>query len=194
MEQVDLDNAVAAMTSATNELRLAEQLHKDSVLQIEKNKSDILKRLSNDDIIGAVTAFPTQTAPSGWLECNGAALSRTAYANLFAIIGTTFGEGDGSTTFNLPDLRGEFIRGLDNGRGVDIGRILGSWQDSLTTIPHGVILRSSIFGVADGVVDHNSISHVVGAYDMNTAPFGNSSDIYYENRPQNVALLLCIKY
>lgn len=79
---------------------------------------------------GLVAHFARSTAPAGWLKANGAAVSRTAYADLFAVIGTMFGAGDGFATFNLPDLRGEFIRGWDNGRGVDGGRALGSWQDS----------------------------------------------------------------
>ena len=76
----------------------------------------------------AVLYFAGQTAPVGWLKANGAAVSRTAYAALFAAIGTTYGAGDGSTTFNLPDLRGEFMRGWDDGRGIDHGRVLGSAQ------------------------------------------------------------------
>lgn len=79
---------------------------------------------------GAIIPFAMGTAPSGWLVCNGAAVSRTTYSALFAAIGTTYGAGNGSTTFNLPDLRGEFIRGLDNGRGVDSGRTLGSTQSA----------------------------------------------------------------
>jgi phage-related tail fiber protein len=77
---------------------------------------------------GAVMHFARTTAPAGWLKANGAAVSRTAYAALFAALGTTFGAGDGFNTFNLPDLRGEFLRGLDDGRGVDAGRALGSAQ------------------------------------------------------------------
>lgn len=60
--------------------------------------------------------------------CHGQAVNRTQYAGLFEIIGTTHGSGDGSTTFNVPDLRGEFIRGVDAGRGVDPARALGSKQ------------------------------------------------------------------
>lgn len=77
---------------------------------------------------GAVMPFAQSSAPTGWLKCNGAAVSRTTYATLFAAIGTTYGAGDGSTTFNLPDLRGEFVRGLDDGRGIDAARALGSAQ------------------------------------------------------------------
>ncbi|WP_287956581.1 phage tail protein, partial [Snodgrassella sp.] len=66
---------------------------------------------------GVIQFFTIDWAPTGWLKANGAAVSRTTYANLFAAIGTKFGAGDGKTTFNLPDLRGEFIRAYDDGRG-----------------------------------------------------------------------------
>lgn len=75
-----------------------------------------------------IAYFARSTAPAGWLKANGAAISRTAYADLYAAIGTTYGAGDGFNTFNLPDLRGEFVRGCDDGRGVDGGRTLGSAQ------------------------------------------------------------------
>lgn len=80
--------------------------------------------------IGASIYWNSPTLPNGFLKENGAAISRTVYPELFAKIGITFGAGDGSTTFNLPDSRAEFIRGLDDGRGVDAGRTLGSWQAS----------------------------------------------------------------
>lgn len=68
---------------------------------------------------GTVLPYAGTTAPSGYLLANGAAVSRTTYASLFAVIGTSFGAGDGTTTFNLPDLRGRFVRGMDNGAGRD---------------------------------------------------------------------------
>ena len=71
------------------------------------------------DFIGAVIAFPTAVVPSGWLQCNGSAVNRITYANLFTLIASTYGDGDGSTTFNIPDLRGEFIRGFDDSIGND---------------------------------------------------------------------------
>ena len=77
---------------------------------------------------GSVHMMATTTAPSGYLKCNGTAISRTTYAALFAIIGTTHGAGDGSSTFNVPDLRGEFVRGWDDSRGVDSGRNFGTSQ------------------------------------------------------------------
>lgn len=59
---------------------------------------------------GMVLYFANSTVPTGWLQCDGAAVSRTTYANLYAAIGTVYGSGDGSTTFNLPDTRGQFVR------------------------------------------------------------------------------------
>jgi microcystin-dependent protein len=60
---------------------------------------------------GEITMWPTNTAPAGWQLCDGSAISRTTYATLFAVIGTTFGVGDGSTTFNVPNHSGIFVRG-----------------------------------------------------------------------------------
>lgn len=78
---------------------------------------------------GMLGIFAMNTAPAGWLKANGALLSRTVYADLFAAIGTTYPGGDGATTFRLPDFRGEFLRAWDDGRGVDGGRAFGSYQD-----------------------------------------------------------------
>lgn len=79
--------------------------------------------------VGDVKTVATEEPPLGWLKCNGAVVSRTQYAALFDVIGTRFAAGNGSTTFGLPDLRGEFVRGWDDGRGVDPGRELGSAQE-----------------------------------------------------------------
>lgn len=79
---------------------------------------------------GAVGFFAASTVPTGWLECDGSAVSRTTYAPLFAYLGTTWGSGNGSTTFNVPDFRGEFLRGWDHGKGTDSGRTFGSHQDA----------------------------------------------------------------
>ena len=82
---------------------------------------------------GTVIAFAGNSAPAGYLICNGAAVSRTTYAGLFAVIGTTYGAGDGSTTFNLPDLTGKFIQGSGTAGTVkaaglpNITGALGAW-------------------------------------------------------------------
>jgi microcystin-dependent protein len=68
---------------------------------------------------GSVMAYMGTSAPTGWLLCNGTAYSRTQYAALFAVVGTGSGQGDGSTTFNVPNMQGVFLRGVDNGIGND---------------------------------------------------------------------------
>lgn len=78
--------------------------------------------------IGTIFFVADDAAPEGSLICDGRLLSRTTYADLFAKLGTTYGAGNGSTTFQLPDYRGEFLRGWDGGRGVDAGRVRGSFQ------------------------------------------------------------------
>jgi microcystin-dependent protein len=74
-------------------------------------------------LIGVVLPFAGSAAPTGWLLCYGQAVSRTTYDNLFAVIGTTYGAGDGSTTFNLPDLRGRAVAGMDNMGGTAASRL-----------------------------------------------------------------------
>lgn len=65
--------------------------------------------------VGSITMWATATAPSQWLLCDGSAVSRNIYAHLFSVIGTTFGVGDGSTTFNVPNFQGRVPRGVDGG-------------------------------------------------------------------------------
>lgn len=81
--------------------------------------------------VGSVLPYAGSNAPSGWLLCDGSAVSRSTYSDLFNVVGTTFGAGDGSTTFNLPDLRGRFPLGLDNMGGNSANRVTASQADSL---------------------------------------------------------------
>ncbi|MFJ3374838.1 phage tail protein [Pseudomonas sp. NPDC086112] len=90
-----------------------------------------LQQQVGDSMTGMVSAFAMKVAPTGWLTCNGAVVSRTSFASLFARIGTTFGAGDGVTTFTLPDMRGLFPRGWDDGRGLDPSRAFGSFEDMM---------------------------------------------------------------
>lgn len=88
---------------------------------------------TTDDRIpsGVLIAYGAATAPSGWLLCDGAAVSRTTYADLFAIIGTAFGTGDGSTTFNVPDCRGRYFLGKDDMGGTSANRVTATQADNL---------------------------------------------------------------
>ena len=145
---------------------------------------------------GTVEAF-AGNIPAGWLECNGAAISRAAYAKLFLAIGETYGAGDGATTFNLPDLRGEFIRGLDAGRGVDAGRVLGSDQvDSVIEHVHRQTFSAN-GGSASNVARADTPLAGTGSTFKSSGAFdsGNAAQIgETETRPRNIAMRYGIKY
>ena len=158
---------------------------------------------------GAVLYFAGRTAPAGWLKANGAAVSRTAYAALFAAIGTTYGLGDGRSTFNLPDLRGEFIRGWDDGRGVDPGRGFGFGQaDAMRQHYHGIGYISpnnddGAFVVRNWTTtEQQTMQFINGNGNSAVRTLSASSnlgttnaidDATGETRPRNVALLAIIK-
>lgn len=177
--------------------------------------------------VGSVQMFmiaPTSLQfPSGYLELNGAAISRTTYATLFSKIGTIGGSGDGSTTFNLPDMRGVVPRGFDNGRGLDPSRAFGSYQaDAYASHSHGVSDPGHAHGVYDpghhhswyttnGSAGGNYMSIINGdnsiantwtdnnaatGIGINAAGTGISINAAggSETRGKNVALTLAIKY
>lgn len=155
-----------------------------------KTLADILADLAISkiqiDIAGEIKTFAMSSAPTGFLKCNGAAVSRTTYARLFTAIGVTYGVGDGVTTFNLPELRGEFIRGLDDGRGVDTGRGIGTAQaDELKSHTHTVYGAGS----ADNSGDYAARSYSSYPINFTSAATGGS-----ETRPRNKAMLYCIRY
>ncbi|CBI76843.1 putative phage protein [Bartonella clarridgeiae 73] len=86
---------------------------------------------------GFIACFAMEKIPIGWLLCDGKAYAREEYASLFEAIGEVWGKGDEKTTFNVPDFRGMFLRGLDSERGIDKGRVLGSQQrDSFESHTH----------------------------------------------------------
>jgi phage-related tail fiber protein len=163
---------------------------------------------------GLISFFTMAAAPIGWLKANGAAISRTTYAGLFAAIGTNFGAGDGSTTFNLPDLRGEFLRAWDDGRTVDNGRGFGTWQDSGNrwhnhggstggisnnhqhyTGLNSILNSGSDFGSDGAEVARNGPGSQQWTGDPNqNHSHGINGDGLAEARPRNIALLACIKY
>lgn len=143
---------------------------------------------------GAVGWFAGAAAPSGWLKANGALVSRTTYGALFSAIGTTYGAGDGSTTFALPDLRGEFVRGWDDGRGIDGGRVRGSAQAD--AIREGTFPALSAGSNPTGSVSLVStyLGIVPTGSALNDRVFRIGTAGVTETRPRNVALLACIKF
>ncbi|MFJ2384561.1 phage tail-collar fiber domain-containing protein [Pseudomonas protegens] len=136
---------------------------------------------------GCVMMCAMTAPPAGYLKANGATLSRITYASLFAAIGTTFGAGDGVNTFNIPDLRAEFLRGWDDGRGADLGRGLGTWQSQE--------IQSHTHTMPSG---HGSVWTAWGRVNVglgqSAGTFSTDAVGGAETRPRNVALLACIKY
>jgi microcystin-dependent protein len=137
---------------------------------------------------GMTASFAGTSCPTGWLKANGSPQDRTTYSALFSYIGTTYGIGNGSTTFNLPDLRGYFVRAWDDGAGVDSGRAIGTSQ-------------------ADGIKDHtHNFPNAANTYNGGTTSIQLSTNSGYtyntgsmngggtETRPKNIAQLYCIKY
>lgn len=151
---------------------------------------------SGEIMAGQIVFCAGNSIPNGYLECNGATVSRTTYATLFAAIGSTYGPGDGATTFALPDLRGEFLRGADRGRGVDSGRAVGSGQS------HGTgdhVHQAAYVGgyVNAGDVDNARIAFATAQSTTNGATSlrtGNNIGSTTETRPRNVAMIAAIKY
>jgi phage-related tail fiber protein len=139
----------------------------------------------------SVFALATSTVPSGYLECNGAAVSRTTYADLFSAIGTTYGSGNGSSTFNVPDMRGEFLRGWDNGRGVDSSRTLGSSQDhQLQEHTHTILGRDFAPPFGGNPITIRDLNGSNISKDTNSGTTGNFGS---ETRPRNIAMMYVIK-
>lgn len=176
---------------------------------------------------GKIAYFARVNPPTGWLEANGALVSRNTYPDLWqeaqdsgnlvteAVWSAgnfgSYSTGDGSTTFRIPELRAEFIRGLDNGREIDKGRVLGSNQDDEYKVhqhesPYpsnpgsdkianflevfGYGRTSSETGQKTELFnsDDDSIAEGIEVHPLVSASGGS------ETRPRNVALLVCIKY
>ncbi|MGN6535217.1 MAG: phage tail protein [Mesorhizobium sp.] len=104
--------------------------------------------------LGVVADFAGSTAPAGWLLCYGQAISRTTYAALFAVIGTTYGTGDGSTTFNVPDCRGRVSAGRDDMGGTDAGRLSGFFGSIARTLGGVLGAASHVLTIAQ-MPSHN---------------------------------------
>ena len=142
---------------------------------------------------GAVMPFAMNSAPSGWLAADGAAVSRTTYAALFAAIGTAHGSGNGSTTFNLPDLRGIFVRGSGSQEisGITYSKTFAAKEaDELKSHTHGMFTQSGSAGGNGFGSDYVAVTIAANQ----TGPKGTFATGGDETRPANIALLYCIKF
>ncbi|MCZ2203723.1 tail fiber protein [Bartonella sp. A05] len=161
---------------------------------------------------GLIATFAMEKLPEGWILCDGKAYLRKQFANLFSAIGEIWGKGDGTTTFNVPDLRGMFLRGLDNEKGIDKGRTLGSRQeDSFKAHTHTGKTKEA--GAHTHTYEELSVLENMTAIDdsewrnvyskfrtKNTSRAGNHSHEIIlnqtggeETRPVNVAVVYAIK-
>lgn len=182
----------------------------DQIILLDSATGQMRGRASQQSIgnpPGTILTFGSPTPPTGYLNCNGAAISRTTYATLFAAIGTWWGVGDNSTTFNVPDMRGEFMRGFDGGRGVDVGRVFGSFQGEMfLSHTHSLYDPSHAHAASGGysfvvvVGGSGGQGNVGSGYSSvgSTDYRGTGQSVYAtggnETRPRNKAGLFCIKF
>ena len=188
-------------TPATGDIRF-----NTTLTQFEGYNGSAWGEIANGVPAGSVFSFATSTVPSGYLECNGAAVSRSTYASLFSSISTTWGVGDGSSTFNLPDLRGQFVRGWDNSAGVDSGRSFASSQSdqnkahnhSVNDSGHNHTIGNwgGNFGGGSGALTfRNDVSGTNGSIIQNsTTGISIQNDGGTEVRVKNYALMYVIKF
>lgn len=155
---------------------------------------------------GIVSAFAGVTAPSGWLMCYGQAVSRTDYSALFTALSTTYGSGDGSTTFNIPDMRGRAIAGVDNMGGTAASRLTSTVLSASNTLGATGGTQTHTLTTAE-LASHNHTqnshnhtqdshnhtqsshnhtqdahNHIVGTYEGTQAVQGGTGDLYYTRR------------
>jgi len=192
-------------TAATGDIRFNTTLS-----QFEGYNGAAWGEIANGVPAGSIFSFASTTVPSGYLECNGAAVSRSTYATLFATISTTFGTGDGSSTFNLPDLRGQFVRGWANNASNtgDDGRSFASSQAdqnkthghtaSVTDPGHKHVTKghgtqddggSNVTGSTSGGSSSTSMNDANTGITVSVASDGGA-----EVRVKNIALMYVIKF
>lgn len=166
-----------------------------TLTQISQALNDLLPRLEPAGAVptGCIAHF--HTVPDGWLLCNGAAVSRTTYANLFAVIGTTYGTGDGVATFSLPNLAGRFLESITNA--ADVGRMKEAGLPNITGQHNGTPWIGSGLGAFFVPESHDRIPDG-GSWAKSTVSFdaSRSESIYGMSisvQPYAVMVLACIK-
>lgn len=191
-------NSTLDGSGATTPRALYEKVSGSWVMRIDLSPTAV-------SCVGMVAFFAMDTPPDGWLVCSGQNVSRTTYAKLFAAIGVKWGSGNGSTTFTLPNLQNEFIRGASSTRPVGtkegdaIRNITGSLNsladnENLTSadtvVMEGALYLSELRTRAVGYGAGNDTGYNVLGFDASLAGVPTAD----ENRPRNIALLACIRY
>jgi microcystin-dependent protein len=207
---LDADLATLSLPASTTITAFAKTLLDDA------NAAAMIATLGvNSMPVGTIIPFAGETPPTGYLECNGATVSRTTYATLFAAIGVAWGEGDSSTTFHLPDLRGRFLRGWDHGAARDpdaatrsacnsggqTGDHVGSVQtEALKSHDHGAA-GGHTHGfawvspyIAGAKLGSGSVGDDVSGTTSSDGSHSHSTGSGTETRPLNAGVIYCIKY
>lgn len=166
---------------------------------VNENNELVNSETKNTDVdIGFAKPFGGMVVPPGYLYCDGSEVSRQAYGKLFAAIGTTWGEGDGENTFNIPDLRGIFVR-CDGGEN---NAPMGERQGDATSVK-GITMTmqrsrtNSLQSVNDGNNElplniNGAEAYYAYVYASSTSGYPLSGAI--ETRPINTAMKYCIRY
>lgn len=149
---------------------------------------------SGDLPVGTIIHWPLATPPAGYLKFSATAISRTRYAKLFALLGTAYGAGNGSTTFNIPDGRGLFARFLDDNAGIDAARSVGSTQDDAFESHTHTWTGTGGSNFAGGQSTVTSSSAASNGSNQTLWAGTNAATGGTETRPKNIAFLGCIKY
>src|SRR5262245_46614907 len=204
----ELDALKARVTVVESRLGIVEALaaalvseNTTQASQIAAQASQIAALQAEKLPVGTIITYTSETPPPGFLECDGSQRSRADYATLFAVVGTAFGAGDGALTFNLPDLRGRFLRGWAHGTGWDPDRNIrfqiysggisgdhvGSYQYHEVGQHFHYVTTGALnpFGNFNAITGGNAIGFATGYTEYN---FGS------ETRPVNAGVMFAIKY
>lgn len=165
-----------------------------SLTQIKQALTEMLPKLKPLSVpTGMISAF--NNVPEGWLQCNGAAVSRTTYAALFAVIGTKYGSGNGSTTFNLPNLHHKFIEGTTTSS--EVGKSVSAGLPNISGRLAAYDCENSKFtgpfqyvGNEGGVsTAWHSVPYANFDASRSSSKYGSSSTV----QPESIRLIPCIK-
>lgn len=195
----NLEN-VTNTSDADKPISTAQQLALDSIntmLQtMNASISTLTSLLSNAVPVGAVVMLFTNTVPVNYLICDGSVLAQADYPELYAVLGTLYCDNsvDTQVDFQLPDLRGEFVRGLDRGRGVDINRTLSLLPQAYSTaLPSTLQFTTDSQGAhvhsmsSTGAHTHTTDSQGDHVHDYYRSYIGNSNNLYHPNRTDRIA-------
>ena len=180
----DTEDSIASKMTTINtkveEVNSAKTSVEDSITELETSISEFETKYSGEvgTELGAIVTFPVESVPQGFLVCDGATIQKATYPDLVKFLTSS----DSITSATLPDLRGVFVRGWDNARGIDSGRTLGSYQEDE--------LKSHRHTVERGSIGSNSGSN---GYETKSGENYTSYTGGSETRPKNVALVYAIK-